>query len=139
MEIGTFGAVFEAAIALEERLAARYQAQAANQPDHAAALYRELADDGAKRLKHLERIRRETVTEMILEPLTDLRLNDDLAALGATDASAPLSPGAARSLELSANRFYNDAADKIRLAEAARALRRLGKESARRADRLAAL
>lgn len=139
MEIGTFGAVFEAALALEERLSRRYEAQAAHQSGPAAEIYRELAQDGARRLGRLERLRRETVTEMILEPITGLSLSDDLAALTAADEAAPLAPGDARSLELSVARFYEEAADRIGLAEAARALRRLGKESVGRAGRLAAL
>ncbi|MCZ7544691.1 MAG: hypothetical protein M5R40_14740 [Anaerolineae bacterium] len=139
MQIANFGAVFEAALNLERRLVSRYQAQAANQPGAAASLYRELAQDGAKRLKRLERVRRETVTEMILEAINDLYLSDDLASLADVGDAAPLPPEAARDLERSASRFYAEAAEKIGLDEAARALRRLGKENAKRADRLAAL
>lgn len=137
MEIGTFGAVFQAAVALEEQLMKRYEAQSAHQPGPVQEVYRALAADGAKRLKRLERTRRETVTEMILEPLHDLQMSDDLAGLVTTGAGAPLTPEAARRLELSAAAFYNDAAEKIGLAEAARALRRLGKENTKRAEQLA--
>ncbi len=131
MELGTFGAVFQAAIALETRLMERYEAQSARQD-----VYRALAKGGKKRIRRLERVRRETVTEMILEPLHDLHMPDDLAGL---DASAPLSPAEAQRIEQRAAAFYEEAAEKIGLAEAARALRRLGKESAKRAAQLEAL
>jgi hypothetical protein len=136
MELGTFGAVFNAAIEIETHLAQRYDAQSANHTGEVQDAYRALAKGSEKRLKRLERVRRETVTEMILEPIRDLRLSDDLAALADIDSSAPLSPADAHQLELSAGAFYDKAAKKIGLAEAARALHRLGKENLKRAERL---
>ncbi len=137
MELGTFGAVFNAAIMLEEHLAQRYEVQSAHQTGDRQTIYRALARGGKKRLKRLERIRRETVTEMILEPIHDLTLGEILAALETVDTSAPLSPEEAHRLELSAGAFYEEAARKIGLAEAGRALRRLGQENAKRAAQLA--
>lgn len=138
MQLGTFAAVFEAAIALEKNLARLYEAQA-NQPDPLGQLYRELARDGRRRLQRLERTRRETVTEMILVPITDLALSDDLAALGDVDPAAPLTPARARALEDAACRFYQQAAARIGQDEAARALGRLAEDNARRARQLQGL
>jgi hypothetical protein len=135
MELGTFGAIFQAAIKVEEGLIARYEAQSGAQPD--PALYHKFVKEGQKRLKRLERLRRETVTEMILEPIHDLRLSDALVDFGDIDAAVPFAPAQARELELQIGAFYDEAADKIGQAEAARALRRLGKESVKRAARLA--
>lgn len=139
MQLGTFGAVFEAAIQLEESLARRYEAQAGAQIGAAQQVYRDLAGDGARRLKLLERLRREMVTEMILEPIQGLSLGADLATLVETAPSAPLTPTDALRLEQSACAFYEAAADRIGLAEAARALRKLGQGSARRAQQAQAV
>lgn len=139
MELGTFAAIFEAAIALEENLSRRYQAQSAQQSDAAAQVYRELARDGDRRLRQLERVRRETVTEMILVPITDLILSEDLAALSTADPTASLLPVQAQALEERIHDFYQKAAGKIGQDEAARALRRLAQGNARRARQLAAL
>lgn len=139
MELGTFAAIFEAAIALEENLSRRYQTQSERQTDAAAQAYRELAQDGERRLRQLERVRRETVTEMILVPITDLTLSEDLATLSTTDSTAPLPPVQAQALEERIHDFYQEAAGKIGQDEAARALRRLAQGNARRARQLAAL
>jgi len=139
MQLGTFGAVFEAAIRLEESLARRYEAQADAQMGAAQQVYRDLAGDGARRLKLLERLRRETVTEMILEPIQGLSLGADLATLAETAPSAPLTPADALILEQSICAFYKAAADRIGLAEAARALRKLGQGSAGRAEQVQAV
>ncbi|MBN1964667.1 MAG: hypothetical protein JW910_08475 [Anaerolineae bacterium] len=139
MQLGTFAAVFEAALALEDHLAARYQAQSAAQPAAVAAAYRDLAADNTQRHKRLERVRRETVTEMILIPITDLVLGDDLAALAEADPGAPLPLAAARSVEASAQRFYEAAAAQIGQDEAARALQRMAKGNSKRLAQLETL
>ncbi len=136
MQLGTFGAVFEAAIRLEGSLARRYEVQAGAQTGAAQQVYRDLAEDGVRRLRLLERLRREAVTEMILEPIQGLSLGADLAALAEADPAAPLTPADALYLEQSARAFYETAAAQIGLAEAARALRKLGQGSASRAERL---
>ena len=126
MEIRTFGAVFKTAIALEQHLVRWYDIQSASQLDTAVqAVYRALSEEGEKRLKRLERVRRETVTEMILESIDNLTLSDDLAALDGIDPATLLSPAEAQTLELAVSRFYDEAAGKIGLVEAARNLRRL--------------
>ena len=136
MEIGTFGAVINAALELEAHLQKRYETQAANQADAVQAVYHSLAQGGKKRLKRLERIRREMVTEMILEPIHDLHLSADLGELATLSTDTSLSPEEARILENSAVAFYNVAAEKIGQAEAARALRRLGAENIKRVQQL---
>ncbi len=137
MELGTFGAVFQAAIKLEAHLSQRYDIQSANQVGDMREIYRALARSGRKRLRRLERLRRETVTEMILEPIRDLTLSQELALLETVDPGAPLAPDEARRLELDACAFYREAAEKIGLAEAAGALRQLGEENAQRAAQIA--
>ncbi len=135
LELGTFAAVFDAAMALEAHLQRRYDTQS-SQPDPAGAVFRALAKDGEKRLRRLERVRRETVTEMILIPITGLAMSDDLSSLGDVDPAAPLTLETAQALEESAARFYEEAAEKIGLDEAARALRRMAKGSRKRAGQL---
>ena len=131
MQLGTFAAVFEAALTLEEHLKSRYEAQRSVYP-----VYAVLAKGCSKRLNRLERTRRETVTEMIIVPIHDLFLSDELVALGEVDPATPLSPAAAIALEEQARRFYEDAAAKIGQDEAARALQRMAKDNARRIAQL---
>ncbi len=136
MQLNTFSAILDTAISLETALGKRYEAASGAE---AEMLYRELAKDGRKRIRYLERIRREMVTEMILEPIRDLTLPDALTGLLSAEAASPPDPAKFETLERAMADFYNKAAEKIGLDEAARALRKMAKGSNRRAERLAAL
>lgn len=135
MELGTFGAIFRAAITLEERLMKRYSAEQDSQSEpETQVLYGKLAKQGRRLLQRLERTRRETITEMILEPITGFEMAEDLVSL---DAQEPFSPAEASGVELGISAFYQEAAEKIGQPEAARAMRRLAKEHTKRAEQLA--
>ncbi|MCY4063035.1 MAG: hypothetical protein OXG53_11755 [Chloroflexi bacterium] len=110
--LNTFGAVFTFAIELETRLSAYY-----SYIGDAA-----MARAADKRRKKLERVRRENVVEITLEPITGLDADD--YALDLNDRSAAGQAGAARI----ASQFYRDAAPKINVRAAQRALERSGRE-----------
>ena len=110
--LNTFGAVFTFAIELETRLSAYYG-------DIGDA---DMASAADKRRKKLERVRRENVVEITLEPITGLDADD--YALDLSDRSAEGQVEAARK----AAQFYVDAAPKINVRAAQRALERCGRE-----------
>jgi hypothetical protein len=110
--LNTFGAILTHAVNLETSLRDYYER--VGNTDRAKA-----AD---RRRQTMERIRRETVLEITLEPIQgldeahyDLILDDHSAA------------GQQR-LEAVAARFYTDVAPKINVRQAQRALERAGKE-----------
>jgi hypothetical protein len=105
--LNAFGAIFAFAIELETRLRDQYQANG-----NAAR-----AAEADKRRANLERVRRENVTEIKLEPIEGLHEDDyklDLKDMRATEATAA--------------RFYADVVPKINVREAQRALERCGKQ-----------
>jgi hypothetical protein len=110
--LNTFGAILSFAIELEAGLCNYYQELGA--PADAKA-----AD---KRRKKLERVRRENVVEITLEPIAGLNADD--YALDLSDGSAA---GRAAVTQIAA-RFYQDVAPKINVRAAQRALERCGKE-----------
>ncbi len=110
--LNTFGAVFSFAIELETRLSAYYSGIG----DSAMA---KAAD---KRRKKLERVRRENVVEITLEPIAGLDADD--YALDLSDGSEDGQAAAVRT----AVQFYFDAAPKINVRAAQRALERCGRE-----------
>ena len=113
--LNTFGAVFTFAIELEAQLNAYY-----SDIDDAA-----MANAAEKRRKKLERVRRENVVEITLEPIAGLDADD--YTLNLSDSSADGQTAAARI----AARFYRDAAPKINVRAAQRALERCGREHAK--------
>ncbi|MDX2138734.1 MAG: hypothetical protein SF123_11625 [Chloroflexota bacterium] len=110
--LNTFGAIMTFAIELETRLRDYYQAAG----DSARAA------DADKRRTNLERVRRENVTEIKLEPIEGL--DEAHYALTLTDTSA----AGKAAIEQTAARFYADTAPKINVREAQRALERCGKQ-----------
>lgn len=113
--LNTFGAVFTFAIEMEARLSDYFA-------DSGDAAKSKAAD---KRRKKLERVRRENVVEITLEPISGLRAEDYALDLG--DGSAD---GQAELARIAAQ-FYRDAAPKINVRAAQRALERCGKEHMR--------
>jgi hypothetical protein len=110
--LNTFGAILTHAINLETALRDYYQQ--AGKADRAKA-----AD---KRRQTMERIRRETVLEITLEPIDGLDEADYVLDLSDSSDEAQ------QALEASAARFYHDVAPKINVRQAQRALERAGKE-----------
>jgi hypothetical protein len=110
--LNTFGAILGHAIALENTLRDYYAS--AGQAERAKA-----ADN--RRLK-LERIRRENVVEITLEPISGL--DEANYAIDTADTSA----AGQAALEKTCARFYADVAPKISAREAQRALEKCGRE-----------
>jgi len=112
--LNTFGAVLSHAIALEAQLSAYYR-------EHGEQVKAAAAE---KRRLKLERVRRENVVEITLEPIIGLEAADYALELG--DGSAAAQAAAAQV----AAQFYADAAPKINVRAAQRALERCGREHA---------
>lgn len=112
MALNTFGAILAYAIDLEARLRDYYQAAGENAR----------SADADKRRQNLERVRRENVTEIKLEPIEGLDEADYALNLGDTSAEGQAAA------ERIAAQFYVDVAPKINVREAQRALERCAKQ-----------
>lgn len=112
--LNTFGAVLTHAINLEASLRDYYT----------AAGVPERAGEADKRRVTLERIRREYVVEITLEPIDGL--DESNYALNLADTS----PAGQSAVERTASQFYVDCAPKINVRQAQRALERCGKQHA---------
>jgi hypothetical protein len=70
VELGTFGAILKFALDTEGEVGLFYKSASGSLIDqNLVAMFHELASRGEKRIKTLERVRRENITEMILEPI----------------------------------------------------------------------
>jgi hypothetical protein len=112
--LNTFGAILTFAIELEDRIAAFYRDAGL------AARASAAVDRGLK----LERVRRENVLEITLEPIEGLDEDDYPINLGDKSIAGQAA------LERAASQFYQDVAPKINVRQAQRALERCGKEHA---------
>src|SRR5215212_4008303 len=110
--LNSFGAVLTFAIDLETRLRDYYKA--AGETARAA--------DADKRRVNLERVRRENVTEIKLEPIEGLHEDDYVLNL------SDISPAGQKAVEAAAARFYTDVAPTINVREAQRALERCARQ-----------
>jgi rubrerythrin len=122
MDLTTFGAILAFAITLEREAAAYYRRVAAVMVADQRETVSTLAQSHDRRQQMLECIRRENVTEMILEPIYGLHAEEwqvDLSAAGWSKAAE---------LEATVASFYAAAAGKVSIPQVARALRRLGEE-----------
>ena len=113
--LNTFGAILTFAIELETQLRDYYEALGKH----------EQAKSADKRRDKLERVRRENVLEITLEPID-----------GLDEANYPLnladtSQTGQAALEATALSFYEDVAPAINVRQAQRALERCGKEHAK--------
>lgn len=112
-ELNAFGAILTFAIEMEGEIAAYY-----------LVIGSPRAADAEKRRSNLERVRRENVTEIKLEPIDGLNAADYKLNLADT------SPEGQKAVEAIAARFYADTAPKLNVREAQRALERAGKQHA---------
>jgi rubrerythrin len=127
MELGTFGAILRCAIDTEKKAAAYYEQVASTGGGTSDALT-VLGKTHKKRQQLLEQIRREYVTEMILEPIHGLCEEDwavDLSAGGL---------GKAVELEEKSRGFYTAAAEKVSVPQVARTFRKLADENGKLLD-----
>ena len=142
MPLQNFGSILNFAEELESQDQQFYELAAGNPACEAhRELFAQLAAEAAKNVKTVQRIRRENVTEMILEPVRDFTRAPFCEACegAAVEAEAQVLATAQR-LERRAERYYTEAAEKIKaLTEVARALKTLGKIRKRRLAKLAPL
>ncbi|MFW9767236.1 MAG: hypothetical protein ACFFF9_01365 [Candidatus Thorarchaeota archaeon] len=111
MELGTFGAILKYAMEVEQEISTFYKtASEVTKDNDLADQFRELHKREEKRLKTLERIRRENVTEMILEPIVGLD-SDDYKFDTRIDETKLVDT--AVFLERTLHEFYSKAATKI--------------------------
>ncbi len=110
--LNTFGAIITYAIQIETALRDYYQAMGSA----------ERAKESDSRRAKLERVRRENVVEITLEPIEGLDEAD--YALDLTENTAE----AQATAEATAARFYADVAPKINVRQAQRALERCQKQ-----------
>ena len=95
-------------------------------------LFGQLALDAKKNMKNVQRVRRENVTEMILEHIKDFSRAQFVEEVGdPASMDGPQALAAALKLEKRAVRYYAEAAEKLKaLSEVARALKQIGKKRA---------
>ena len=115
MELGTFGAIMKFALEVENDVTSFYEsAKGLAKNKELAGLFDDLASRGQKRAKTIERVRRENITEMILEPITGLDSDTYTPVItipeGADDKALQK---IAVEIEKNLNAFYNQAAVKI--------------------------
>jgi hypothetical protein len=142
MPLQNFGSILNFAEELE-RLDRQFYAAAAGNPACAGhkELFAQLESEAARNITTVQRIRRENVTEMILEPVRDfVRAPFCEACEGAAVKGASEVLAAAKRLESRAERYYTEAADKLKaLTEVSRALKTLGKNRRAHGAKLASL
>ena len=128
MELGTFGAILRFAMELEEQ-AGRFYKEAGQ--GELEGTFDGRAQSARKRLRRLERARREMVSEMLLESISDLDSDDYTVVLDAGAGEGELLRRA-RYLEATCARFYRDAAAKMPIREVVRLFERLARENEQR-------
>jgi rubrerythrin len=124
MDLATFGAILSFAIDVEGQAAQFYEAATPLHDQFAS-----LASACQKNRKQLERIRRENVAEMILEPITGFESDDytpDFAL--AADASPTDVAAQAAQVETTFEQFYQVAAEKLPIREVSRRLEKLARQ-----------
>ena len=142
MGLKNFGAILSFAVELEAQDVTFYQASANNPTcEQYKTLFMEFAKDEQKNEKNMLRVRRENVTEMILEPIQDFTREPFIVDRdGVHEMSIEDVVAKALELEEKAEQFYLQAAEKIKaLPEVSRALERNAKLRAAHKQRLASL
>jgi rubrerythrin len=142
MPLQNFGSILNFAEELEH-LDRQFYAAAAGNPACAGhmALFAQLGAEAARNVTTVQRIRRENVTEMILEPVKDFTRSPFCEACeGAAVQSASEVVATAKRLESRAERYYTEAAEKLKtLTEVSRALKTLAKNRKAHGAKLASL
>ena len=115
MELGTFGAIIKFALDIETKTGNFYQTASDIVKDaDLVSIFTDLVVRGQKRMKMLERVRRENVTEMILEPI--IGFDSDSYSID-TEISENVNDDILRTLasniETTLREFYATAAIKI--------------------------
>ncbi len=127
MTLSTFGAVMGFAAKIVGQSAESYKAllQKAKQPALREVLQAIWEEEG-KTLSQMEQIRRENVTEMILEPITGLNQEDyEMKNPVPAEVQDAEILKIVMSLEARENKFFRDASAKVPLPEVSRAFRKI--------------
>ena len=131
MQLNNFGGILNFAIDLEAKDEAFYASAVSNSEcSEYKAAFGQIISDCQKNQKTVQRVRRENVTEMILEGISDFSSEAYEIEHGAPDnmKRAEILELAGK-LEKRAEQYYLDAAEKIKaLSEVARALKMLAKK-----------
>lgn len=141
VELTTFGAVVKFALDLEGEVSNFYESALGVTTDlNLRKLLESLLNRGQKRIKTLMRVRRENVTEMILEPIAGLNSEvHKLVTVIPEGANDSIVRETAAALETKLHEFYMHAAAKIGfLSEAAYALELLADANSEAAQSLRA-
>jgi rubrerythrin len=141
MELGTFGAILSYALEFEGTITDFFTSAAkAASTGEAGEAFSALAKEGEKRLKVLERTRRENVAEMILEPIADFRSEDyPLKAKISAGASVADWVKQALAMETVAVKYYRMASEKVTVPEVGRVLKKMAGQHAEQKETLEAL
>jgi len=130
MQLSTFGAIMKLAMDCERQITDILEKLGrTSRPTAFNDLSKRILADSKKSLNLLERVRRESINEVILEPTTGLEDSDYRLEDRSSDELS--TPEFGRHLEDALERtcrFYTDAASKISNPEAARAFRRLAQQ-----------
>ncbi|MHA2025911.1 MAG: hypothetical protein ACW98U_08410 [Candidatus Thorarchaeota archaeon] len=115
MDLGTFGMVLKFAMEIEQEAVNFYESASSEVKDEKLlSKIQDLQKRGLKRLKTLERVRRENITEMILEPIIGF---DSENYKPATEIPTGGEEGVVQELAVSIEKtlfeFYTQAAVKI--------------------------
>ena len=139
MELGTFGSILKFALEQENEAIQFYKSASAHLSNQRLnELFSELVIRGEKRIKTLERVRRENTTEMILEPIVDFDSEKYSIGKAISDSGDDESlRKTATEIETMLENFYITAAKKIEfLSEAAYAFELLAEKNAETKKRL---
>lgn len=136
MSLNTFGAIITFAIEFEDALQSFYKAASAVGGE-SAELFTRYARKSGERKQRLIGIRQENVTEMVLEPISGLNI-DDYQPTPAVPADRAAAVAEALRLEKRAERFYTDAGPKINVSEPRRAFAKFAQENAKRLQEIKA-
>ncbi len=115
MELGTFGVILKFAMEVEQEAINFYESTISEVKDEELlGKFQDLQKRGLKRLKTLERVRRENVTEMILEPIIGFDSENYKPATEIpTGAEERIVQELAVSIEKTLLEFYTQAAVKV--------------------------
>ncbi len=114
MELGTFGAIIKFALDIETKVGNFYESASDIVKDaELVSIFADLVVRGQKRKKTLERVRRENVTEMILEPILEFdsesySIDIEISESANNDNLRTL----ATNIETTLQKFYTTAAEK---------------------------
>lgn len=135
MDLATFGAIMSYALDLETRTVAFYEAAARGDLEKP---FSDMLKHARKRATRVERMRREMVNEMILEPIAGMD-GDDYLVEPSLEGGEEQILDQALVLAKATFQFYSDAAEKIPVREVVQLCKRMAKESNRRIAELEAL